>query len=363
MSPKLRGPGERGAGGRAPLGESRLAARLLGRRREAPAERAVARRSSSQRMRAWLRPPRTLRPTRAGWVFFAFTLGVGLAALNTGNNLLYMVHALLLSFLVLSGVLSESALRGIAVSRLLPGELVAERAAQIALEVSNRQPRIPSFAIVVEDWVESAGGERRAAGRVFALRIGPNGRELRSYVYRPLARGELRFVGLRVTTRFPFGLFSKALWLTLEQGALVFPALDLVPLREGRAGEPRHAEAPGGRGGAAAEAAALREYATGDPYRRVHWRASQRRGELLVREPEQEQRREFTVRLATRGAAAGDAFERDVRRAASEIAAHLAAGERVALRTDSAAFLPGDGARQRALLLAHLALVEPEPAA
>ena len=86
----------------------------------------------------WLRPPRTLRPTRAGWIFFALTLGVGFAALNTGNNLMYMVLSLLLSFLVLSGVLSESALRGIQVRRLLPAELVAEREAIVGVEVSNR---------------------------------------------------------------------------------------------------------------------------------------------------------------------------------------------------------------------------------
>ena len=65
----------------------------------------------------WLRPPRQLRPTRAGWSFFALTFGVGFAALNTGNNLLYLVLSLMLAFLVLSGVLSESALRGIALRR------------------------------------------------------------------------------------------------------------------------------------------------------------------------------------------------------------------------------------------------------
>jgi uncharacterized protein (DUF58 family) len=84
---------------------------------------------------------------------------------------------------------------------------------------------------------------------------------------------------------------------------------------------------------------------------------------LFVREPEQDRRREVTVRLATRGASAGESFEREVRRAASEVAAHLAAGQRVGLRTDRAAFLPGDGARQRALLLSFLATVEPDAAA
>ena len=39
-----------------------------------------------------------LRPTRAGWIFFLLTFGVGFAALNTGNNLLYLVLSLMLSF-------------------------------------------------------------------------------------------------------------------------------------------------------------------------------------------------------------------------------------------------------------------------
>ena len=86
-----------------------------------------------RRLLDWLRPPRTLRPTRPGWVFFALTFGVGFAALNTGNNLLYMVLSLLLAFLVLSGVLSESALRGVRIRRRLPREIHAGRAAPVVL--------------------------------------------------------------------------------------------------------------------------------------------------------------------------------------------------------------------------------------
>jgi uncharacterized protein (DUF58 family) len=327
-------------------------------REAAPPERTLRRRRAPR----WLQAPRTLRPTRAGWVFFAFTIGVGLAALNTGNNLLYMIHALLLSFLVLSGVFSESALRGIRVKRRLPAELVAERSAQIALEITNEQPRIPSFAIVVEDFVTRGGDEHLATGRAFALRIAPGERELRSYAFAPRRRGGLQFSGVRVATRFPFGLFSKAMWIELPSQALVYPPLDPLDLRAGRAAEPRQAEHAGGRGGAAAEAAGLREYAPGDAFRRIHWRASLRRGALLVREPEQDRRRDVTVRLATRGVAEGEEFERSVRRAASEVAAHLAAGQRVALRTDRASFLSGDGARQRAHLLGFLATLRPDAA-
>ena len=78
-----------------------------------------------ERLRRWLRPPRKLQPTRAGWCFFALVMGVGFAALNTGNNLLYLVLSLMLSFLILSGAFSESALRGVCVTRRVPRDLFA----------------------------------------------------------------------------------------------------------------------------------------------------------------------------------------------------------------------------------------------
>src|SRR5262249_47735545 len=46
------------------------------------------------RLRRWLRPPRTLKITRSGQVYLLLTLGVGLGALNTGNNLLFLLVAL-----------------------------------------------------------------------------------------------------------------------------------------------------------------------------------------------------------------------------------------------------------------------------
>jgi len=328
---------------------------LAGRRRVPRAEGPLAR-----RMKRWLRPPRTLRPTRAGWVFFALTLGVGMAALNTGNNLMYMVLALLLSFLVLSGVMSESALRGIQVRRVLPAELVAEREAIVGVEVTNQQRRVPAFAIVAEDVIR-VGGATRPAGRAFALRVAPFASEMRSYRFTPQKRGPLEFVGFRVATRFPFGLFSKALWIDAGRGTLVYPALDPVRPPEARLGANRRGEWRTGPAGQSPESAGLRSYAPGDAHRRVHWRASLRRGALLVREQEQESTGEHVVRLRTAGVTAGAGFEDAVRRAASDVAASLHVGLRVALHTDTTAFPPGDGAAQRRRLLAHLALVTPEP--
>ncbi|MCZ6465571.1 MAG: hypothetical protein O7A09_14670, partial [Proteobacteria bacterium] len=187
------------------------------------------------RLQRLLRPPRILRPTRAGWCFFVVIFAVAFAALNTGNNLLYLVLSLMLAFLVLSGVLSESALRGIEVRRRLPRELFAQTDNSVVLEIHNAQRRVPAFAVVIEDrWVtvpREQPWERdttAAAGRTFALRIEPGGSEVRRYRLHPEKRGRLKFAEFRVSTRCPFGLFLKSREILDEEEILVYPALEPV---------------------------------------------------------------------------------------------------------------------------------------
>jgi uncharacterized protein (DUF58 family) len=313
------------------------------------------------RARRLLRPPRRLRPTRAGWCFFLLVFGVGFAALNTGNNLLYMVLALMLAFLVLSGLLSEATLRGIRVRRRVPGEIFAERAARVLLEIHNDQSRAVAFAVVVEDRADSGSdaGTDHAAGRCFALRIAPGAREVRSYSLRAERRGELRFRGYVVFTRFPFGLFSKSLLIEDHETLLVYPPVDRLSLprrdaEASREGDTRDWELAG----SSPVAAGLRSFAPGDPRRRIHWQASQRAGSLLVRDLESECDQEVRVRLHT-GGRPGAGFEGRVRRAASEVVALLDAGRRVGLDAGGREFAAGSGAGHRAALLGFLARVQP----
>jgi uncharacterized protein (DUF58 family) len=319
--------------------------------------RAAWRRS---RLRRLLRPPRTLQPTRAGWLFFALTLGVGFAALNTGNNLLYLVFSFLLGFLVLSGVLSEAALRRIDVRRRMPREIFAEAPTPVALEVENAQRRVPSYAIVVEDLAGDELSDAVPLGRVFVLRLAPGARQQRAYLLTAPRRGPLRFAGFRVSTRFPFGLFLKSLLIEAPGETLVYPALD--PVRAAPIGGSTRnlGESRSRAQGRGTEAAGLRDFRPGDSARSVHWRASARRGLLLVRDREHEEKPELHVLLRTRGRPADDAFEAAVRGAASELVAHLVAGFRVGLGTDAERFEAGEGHVHRARLLAFLARVAPD---
>ena len=314
---------------------------------------------SSRAPPALLRPPRTLRPTRAGWSFFALTFGVGFAALNTGNNLLYLVLSLMLAFLVLSGVLSESALRGIALRRRLPRELHEGAAHLVALEISNLQQRVPAFALVVEDRVRERGGAPRPAGRAFALRIAPGATERRTYRFRPPGADPSSSPASASRRAFRSAC-SRSRWRSRRPSRRSsIPRSSACRRRRAFGGARESGEQVRGPRGAGSDVGGLRDFSSGDPLRRIHWRATLRQRALLVREVESEHDAEVELRLRTAAVEPGEEFERRVRWVASEVVSLLDAGVAVALRTDHAQVLPGRGERQRAVLLAFLARVQP----
>jgi uncharacterized protein (DUF58 family) len=281
---------------------------------------------------------------------------VGFGALNTGNNLLYLVLSFMLSFLVLSGFLSESALRGVEVERSLPTELFARSANPVSLRIHNTQRRAAAFAIVVTDHAE-VDGVKHPLGHGFALRVGPGESERRRYSLSPPQRGWLELSHFEVSTRFPFGLFTKSMRIPATSRTLVYPHVEPLGTPTHRGSDERAGETHPGATDLAAAVSTVREYRHGDPLRRVQWRSSLRRGALIVGEPEGEHSAEVEVVLRTDGT--HDDFEQRVEWAASEVCAHLDSGLRVALRTDHHAWPGGEGRRHRAKLLGFLATVEP----
>jgi len=292
-------------------------------------------------------------------------LGVALAALNTGNNLLYLVLSMMLSFLVLSGLLSEASLRGIRVDRRLPRELFAESPNRVALRITRAPGRGAAYALEIEDRLATSAGDE-PSGRVFVLRVAAGDSLERSYVWTPPRRGGVAWRGLRVSTRFPFGLFAKSLVLEDADARLVYPRVErtaLEPMGVDRAGD---REILGARSPEGDVLTGVRDRAPGDSSGRILWRRSLRAGRMLVGERDDDTAAEIEIFLEGSGAATGATLERRISRAASEVVTHLEAGFRVGLRTSETRFSPVAGARQRRRLLSFLAefsTAECEPAA
>ena len=94
-------------------------------------------------------PSRTLRPTREGWWCLLAAVGVGFAAVSTGNNLLYLLEAMLLGLVVVSGLLSEMSMRGLRLALRVPDEVFAGRPAVFAVLVVNDKRRLPSYSLAL----------------------------------------------------------------------------------------------------------------------------------------------------------------------------------------------------------------------
>ena len=300
----------------------------------------------SARRAYWL--PRTIRPTREGWWFIGASLAVGLAATNTGNNLLYLILAMMLSFMSISGVLSEQTMRHVRLQRELPRRLFAGSAVPIRVWLVNRKRRLPSYALHL----------READASHFLLKVPPQGREAWQYTLTFPRRGRQDLPGLRMTTRFPFGLFAKVSRPILADPVLVYPALRaLAP------GEVPAALGPGwrerDRRGQGASLRNLRPYRPGDDPRLLHWKTSAKAGDLMVKELGDEERPR--VRLVVEDPAPGtppDLIEANLSYAASLAAHALRLGSQVQLATAEGSTGFGQGEPHLDRILERLALYE-----
>lgn len=316
----------------------------------------------SPRLLRWLRPTRRLKLTREGKYFIGITFGVGFAAINTGNNLLYLLLGMLLSLIVVSALLSEMSLRNLTVLRRLPSRAQVGRAHLVEIEVYNHKKRVPSYAIEIEDLRAGQPADKRC----FFLKISPESAQVAAYRRTPARRGRDRHVGFRIATRFPFGLFEKSRELAADGELIIYPAVDAVRLPQDRPGMKHGATGSAGRG-TGDEIIGVRPMRDGDDPRDIYWRKSTLVDQFVLLERAHETRRDVELKLDSTysGEQPSEAwlnqFERRIRDMASRAVAHLKRGDRVSIATRFGEKARADGSLGADPLLRFLALLEPHP--
>ncbi len=297
-----------------------------------------------------MRAPRTLKITREGRYYLGFTIGVGLAATNTGNNLLYLILGLLLSLIIVSGLLSEAALRRLEVGRAPSGPCRAGEACVMGVTLHNGNRVLPSVGLVIDEM--SAKEVSVAPGR--CLRV-PAGASVRASMrLTPHRRGEIFLAGLVVTTRYPFGIFAKSRRYEIPATLLAWPARASASMLVPDSGT-EEAGPPVARRGGVEDLRGLRRFREGDETRLIHWRRSLRVGKELIVERDAPEGRRVRLELLPGG---GDAFEEAISRVGSQAEDHLAVGDEVALVAPFGYSVPfGRGPGHRRQVLSALALV------
>ncbi len=223
---------------------------------------------------------RTLQVTREGGGFILLLFGVGIGAINTGNNLLYLVLAMCCSFIAVSGVLSEQTLKGISVQVSLPKAVYPEDSYPLHLKISNTKKIIPSYSLYVEFPLDPVG-RYRIEHAAYAYQVPHQSSVDKSLMFVGLKRGPVHLKTVHLKTSFPFGFFIKIKTLPIDVETLIFPMIKNValpsPLEYSEEGE-------GTIGSAGDDLYSIREYQPGDPMAAVHWKSSAKTGTLRVKE-------------------------------------------------------------------------------
>jgi uncharacterized protein (DUF58 family) len=332
--------------------------------------------------------------TRAGIIYVLATLLIGIAALNTGNNLLYIVVAAMLAAVLVSGIASALVLRDLELDVRLPEHVFAGKPVLGRFLLHNPRRWLPSFSIhvvpskkkAVKKWlVEPAtfGFPLKRPPEQQWVRL-PDRRVRRivndgtapgifeGFAYFPYLAAqaelsadlELRFQrrgryaedSFGLSTRFPFAFLTKTRRVPLARTVLVYPAveptdefLDILPMITGE-----FETFVRGRG---YDLYRIREHMPDDSARHVDWKATAKSGSLKVREFSREDERK--LRLVFDNPAPGilppEAYERAVALAAS-LGWHFA-NEDADLSFVAQGYKGDPDIYQ---FLAHLALVEPK---
>jgi uncharacterized protein (DUF58 family) len=296
-----------------------------------------------------------IRITKIGLFYILLTLLVGVAAANTGNNALYIVEALLLALLVLSGITSRRNLAKVDVELRLPLEAHANQPFTARLRVTNRDRWMSCRLVVIEGVAE---------GEALLVPVLARRAEVWAEATAMVARrGRYRVSFVHLASVFPFGFFRKGVRLRQDAEMLVFPQLFAaardLPAQAARSG----AQALNQRGGGH-ELFNLRRFQSGDDRRGIHWKQTARTGQLIYMEREAEAGSTLTIVLDN---AVGELtaeverqrFETLVSEAATAADEALKHGLAVELRTRDMTVPRASGPGQRHRVMTELALVEP----
>jgi uncharacterized protein (DUF58 family) len=232
----------------------------------------------------WIGYKMEYRVTREGWIYIAGIMLVALAALNTGNNLLFLILASLIATILMSGILSSITLSGVAMRLELPEHIFAGQPVRALVELENEKLTLPSFSLRVEAAkTKNAPASTFLETPVYFPYLPKRERVQQSVPITFARRGAYRQDAFRIVTRFPFGFLQKAHRLELRTETIVYPSVEpaqeFVEILPGLQGALESLSK--GRG---QDLYALRDYLPSDSARHVHWKASARLGSLMVRE-------------------------------------------------------------------------------
>ena len=216
-----------------------------------------------------------IRINKAGTLYIVLTVLIGFSAVNTGNNLVYLIASALLSYMTVSGFFGKNNLRALDVQLALPAEVFAGTETPVGVRLECRRRWFPAFLVTVE----------LSGTSVMFPYVRPRSAEIKHVPVAFGRRGVCTLSGIRVSSTFPFDFFTRSRTLEHRFEVLVFPK----PRRCSPwvlSGDPRirSGDALTERAGYDSDILSIRDYVPGDPMKYISWKSTAKTGSLQTRE-------------------------------------------------------------------------------
>jgi uncharacterized protein (DUF58 family) len=216
-----------------------------------------------------------IKITKAGYFYISLTIILGFSAVNTANNLVYIIAAAMLSFMAVSGFFGRGNLRGISIVIDVPEEIYARRPVPIRVTLINSRRFLPAFLIrislgettILFPFVDSQQRASRFVQWVFPK------------------RGTNHFDRVYFSSVFPFNFFIRSKDVTGDYSYLVFPEPQRCTLLEQSQDQPQQlGKLNSPRSGYEDDLIAVRNYVDGDPLKHINWKATARTDQLKTKQ-------------------------------------------------------------------------------
>jgi uncharacterized protein (DUF58 family) len=271
--------------------------------------------------------------TKFGIIYVTVVVLIGIAALNTGNNLLYIIVAAMLAAIVVSGVVSATVLRHMELDVRIPDHAFAGEPFRGQLWLKNPRSYLPCFSVSVvpsgqkkerrhwqwkkttfafppmrppqEQWLRlpdrklqrvssSAEASCIISGATYFPYIPSRTTVKANLDLSFFRRGRYQEKSLALASGFPFAFLVKTRHIPLQREIIIYPsvkrAVDEIALVAAIAGEIEAFSR-----GNSNDLHRLREYVPEDSVRYVDWKATAKTGTVKVREFSREENRKVRV--------------------------------------------------------------------
>jgi uncharacterized protein (DUF58 family) len=296
--------------------------------------------------------------TSTGLFITVILIAVGYAGINTHQNLLILITALLLSFVLVNWYLQVSTQVRIRLGRKAPPYIFAKTPFHVDVTLANRKLLYPAVSLTVGDLGENLVMRKEA----YFLLVSARSEEVERYEAIFTKRGIQQFTKVYHRTRFPFGIIQRTQYFKFPGEVLVYPEVRPVEI-PARAWTAQEGD-PSRKKGDGRELLGFHDYEPGEDLRVIHWPTTARAGRPVAREFQEELHRRILIVLddtAPEEPPPGfeEAFEEAIVQAASYVSSFLSRGFAVGLATSREGFQPDPGPAQFHTLMRFLALVQP----